>query len=153
MIRAVSESGVEISNIQTGHFTTLGKDHIHHFTSNAARSRGSERFGFLTLHVQIYVQASNLWLRPTIRPGERLPPPKAEAAEKWVDLRYPASSGLQTHLERMGYMTRWCSDHHLARRTDLEGWKIVVEPDAMLGLVKFRVRDRPFHHTLVKKVK
>ena len=41
IIEEVSTSGVGIRNIRTGRVTTLGKDHIHHFTSNPGLSFAS----------------------------------------------------------------------------------------------------------------
>jgi hypothetical protein len=43
---------------------------------------------------------------------------------------YPSDSGLQQKLEAAGYRVAWCSDTKLSRKIDLEGWEIVVEPDA-----------------------
>jgi hypothetical protein len=39
IVHEVSTDGVRISNTRTGHTTTLGKDHIHHFTTNPDRSQ------------------------------------------------------------------------------------------------------------------
>lgn len=150
LVGSVAAEGVQISNIQTGHSTTLGLDHIHHFTSNPDRSR-TERFGFLTLNVQMYVQGANLHIRPTVRPGERLPPPPAEPQDKWVDIGYPASSGLQARLEACGYRLHWCSDRNISRKIDLEGWEPVLEPIPDHGVVRFRVRTRPDCLTLLQK--
>jgi hypothetical protein len=67
-------TGVVVSN-SGGHVTTLGKDHIHHFTSNPDRSRTGILHGFLTLNVQVFVQGNRLWVRPNTRPGEPVRPP------------------------------------------------------------------------------
>jgi hypothetical protein len=150
IIEEVSDSGVRISDSR-GHVTILGKDHIHHFTSNPDRSRTGIPHGFLTLNVQVFLQGNRLWVRPCARPGEPVRPQRAEPAEKWVDLMYPLDSGLQQKLEAAGYRVRWCLDTKLSRRIDLEGWEIVVEPDTHGVLTKFRIKDRPADQTLIKK--
>ncbi len=151
IITEVSAAGVQISNIRTSHFTTLGKDHVHHFTSNPDRSQAGIPHGFLTLNVQVFLQGDNLSIRPNARPGEPVSPQPAEITEKWVDLKYPSDSGLQRRVETAGYRVAWCLDNKLSRKIDLEGWEIVVEPDAQGVLTKFRLKDRPADQTLIKK--
>jgi hypothetical protein len=51
-IGTISDEGVPISSLRTDHGTTLGYDHIHHFTSDPQRG---ERYGFLTLTVQVHI--------------------------------------------------------------------------------------------------
>ena len=70
----VSNDTLRISNVRTGHVATLGKDHVHHFTTNPHRSEQGVKHGFLTLNVQIFLQGDNLWVRPNARPGERVNP-------------------------------------------------------------------------------
>ncbi len=83
--------------------------------------------------------------------GSRRQSPSApKVVEKWVDIRYPSDSGLQTRLEAAGYSVRWCSDKHLARKVDLEGWEIVVEPGDDRVLSSFRLKTRPDDLTLIK---
>lgn len=151
VIQAVSPSGVRISNIRTGHVTTLGKDHIHHFTTNPDRSEAGIPHGFLTLGVQVFLQGSSLSVRPNARPGEPVKLQPAEVVEKWVDVRYPTDSGLQQRLEDGGYRVVWCLDTNLSRRVDLEGWEVVIEPDGLGVLTKFRLKDRPADQTLIKR--
>jgi len=151
IVQDVSSAGVRISNIQTSHATTLGADHIHHFTSNPDRSMGELKYGFFVLHVQVFLQGNNLLVRPNLRLGERVPPPTVEIREKWVDFRYPKDSGLQSQLEAAGYRVAWCLDTHLSRRTDLEGWEVVVEPVERGALTMFRLKDRPADQTLIRK--
>jgi hypothetical protein len=86
----------------TGHFVRLGKDHIHHFTTNPQRTIGPTKFGFLTLHVQVFVQGPNVWVKPNTRPGERVAPPQIEIIDKPVHFRFPTDSGIQQRLERQG---------------------------------------------------
>ncbi len=151
IVQDVSSAGVRISNVRTGHATTLGPDHIHHFTSNPDRSVGGLQYGFFILHVQVFLQGNQLWVRPNPRPGEAVKPPAVDVEEKWVDFRYPTDSGLQRRLEAAGYRVAWCLDSRLSRRTDLEGWEVVVEPDDRGSLTKFRLKDRPDDQTLIKK--
>lgn len=150
IIGEVSIAGVRISNIRTGHVSTLGKDHVHHFTSNPDRSQTGIPHGFLTLNVQVFLQGNKLWVRPNARPGEPINPPLGEVLEKWVDFNYPFDSGIQRRLEAAGYRVAWCLDTKLSRKVDLEGWEIVVEPDAQGVRTKFRLKDRPASQTLIK---
>lgn len=151
IIDAISTSGVRISNIRTGHTTILGKDHVHHFTSNPDRSQGGIRHGFLTLNVQVFLQGNKLWVRPNSRPGEPVKPQRVEVIEKWVDLSYPSDSGIQHTLEATGYRVRWCFDSELSRKIDLEGWEIVVVRDEQGMPTKFRLKDWPADQTLIKR--
>jgi hypothetical protein len=151
IIDQVMPDGVRISNTRTGHFTTLGKDHIHHFTSNPDRSRTGVQHGFLTLNVQIFLSGNKLEVRPNARPGEEVRPPSAQIFEKWVDIKYPSDSGLQQKLEAEGYSLRWCGDPRLSQSVDLEGWEVVVEPDVRGVLSTYHLRDSPFNQTLIKK--
>jgi len=151
IINEVSNAGVRISNTRTGHETTLGEDHIHHFTSDPDRSRTGIQHGFLTLNVQIFLQGRDLRVLPNGRPGEPVRPLLRDVVEKWVDLKYPDDCGLQQKLSSDGYRVAWCLDTNLSRKLDLEGWEVVVEPDAQGVPTKFRLRDRPADQTLIKK--
>lgn len=151
IIEEVSAAGVRISSNSCGHVTTLGKDHIHHFTSNPDRSRTGIPHGFLTLNVQVFLQGNRLWVRPSARPGEPVRPQRSEVIEKWVDLMYPSDSGLQQKLEAAGYRVAWCLDTKLSRKIDLDGWEVIVEPSEQGVLTKFRLKDRPADQTLIKK--
>ena len=151
VINEVSTTGLRVSNIRTGQVANLGKDHVHHFTSNPDRSQTEIPHGFLTLNVQVFLQGNKLWVRPNARPGEPVKPQPVEVIEKWVDFKYPSDSGLQRRLEAAGYRVAWCLDTKLSRKIDLEGWEIVVEPDAQGVRTKFRLKDRPADQTLIKK--
>ena len=71
VIEEVTSDGIRISNLSTGHFAVLGKDHIHHFTSNPGRKGPAIGYGFLTLTVQLFLKGNEVIPRPTGRPGER----------------------------------------------------------------------------------
>src|SRR5215471_16675215 len=83
--------------------------------------------------------------------GPRQPVVGGQPIEKWVDLKYPNDSGLQAKLEAAGYRVAWCLDTNLARKLDLEGWEVVVEPSDQGMPTKFRLKDRPADQTLIKK--
>jgi hypothetical protein len=151
IIHEVSKDGVRISNLRAHHSTTLGLDHIHHFTSNPDRSQGEIKYGFLTLNVQIFLQGNNLWVRPNGRPGDPVKPQVKQVQQKWVDIAYPAAKGIQRSLEGQGYRVGWCRDMDLPRKLDLEGWEIVVEEDANGIRSTFHMQDLPCNQTLVKK--
>jgi len=151
LIQEVTDTGVRISNIRTGHVITLGKDHVHHFTSNPDRSIAyGLQYGFLTLLIQIYLQGNSFEIRPCSRPGERLPPPPIIIEKKWVDLMYPSDSGIQAKLESLGYRVAWCFDSGLARKVELEGWEVVVEKDLLGMPTSFYLRDKPENQILIK---
>jgi len=153
IIEAVAENGITIANSVTKRSILLGKDHIHHFTSNPSRDSAGIRYGFLILNVQVFVKAGEIWAWPNARPAEAVKPAKPkseEIAEKWVDNRYPFDAGIQQKLETDGYRMAWCSDTNLTRKIELEGWEIVDELDARRVPTKFRIKDRPADLTLIK---
>jgi hypothetical protein len=73
LLESVTDQGARINNPRTGHFTTLGFDHIYEFTSNPDRSCGEARYGFLTLKIQISMKGNSLTIRPSPRSGEIVP--------------------------------------------------------------------------------
>lgn len=129
----------------------LGKDHIHHFTSNPQRTIGTTKYGFLTLHVQVFIQGIRTWVKPNNRPGEAVAPPNGEIIDKPVQFRFPTDSGIQQRLAADGYRLVWANESTLSQRLDLEGWEIVVEPDANGRLYRFRMKDRIDDQVLLKK--
>jgi hypothetical protein len=151
-IDEASTDGVQICNSRTAHTVLLGKDHIHHFTTNPDKSPAGVRHGFLTLNVQVFLQDKRAWVCPNAWPGQRVSPHSAAVIAKWVDSKYPVDSGLEKMLEASGYSVRWCSDPKLLRSIDLEGWEVVVERDAEGIMTKFRLRDRDANYTLIKKM-
>jgi hypothetical protein len=150
IIGEVTDEHVRLSK-DTGHFVLLGKDHIHHFTSNPHRSVGTTKFGFLNLLVQIFVQGNDVWVKPTLRPGERVAAPSVKITDKVVNFQYPADSGIQRRLEATGFRLVWSLESELASRVDLHGWEIVVEPDASGHLCRFRCKDPRDDLILLKK--
>jgi hypothetical protein len=87
VIQGVTSDGIRICNIRTGHVTTLGTDHVHHFTTNPGRSEGGFQYGFLTLNVQVYLQGNMVWVRPNSRPGQPVSPSGATAEEQTLRAR------------------------------------------------------------------
>jgi hypothetical protein len=75
LVESVTDDGVKISNPRTGLWTVLGLDHIYSFTSNPGRVQGGLKFGFLMLKVQLTLKRQEVIVRPTLRPGESVPPP------------------------------------------------------------------------------
>ena len=150
LIEEVSGNGVRIKNLRTHHTTTLGKDHIYDYISNPDRSQAGIKHGFLTLKVQIFLKPNGLSITPTVRPGESVEPPAVQIVEKWVSMDHPARSGLKARLEAAGYVVKWASDTRLADLA-LEGWEIVIEPDAQGVLTLFRSDKVGPHQTLIKR--
>lgn len=151
IIHAADDAGLRIQNIYSDHVATLGSDHIHHYTSNPGRTQGDLRYGFLSLHLQIFIQGVNLTIRPNARPGEHVEPPRVEIGEKLVDFGYAADSGLQRQLEAEGYEIGWCDECKLSRRLDLEGCELVLVRDRSGALVSLHCHSRPANLALVKK--
>ena len=57
--------------------------------------------------------------------------------EKWVDVDYPARSGLKAELEAAGYSVTFAWDSKLAK-LELKGSETVIEPDSQGVLTKYR---------------
>ena len=70
VIHDVNNDTLRISNIRTNHEAILGKDHVHHFTTNPGRSEDERQYGFLTLNVQVYLQGTKFLVRPNSGPGQ-----------------------------------------------------------------------------------
>ncbi|HEX4028078.1 MAG TPA: hypothetical protein VHX18_10685, partial [Rhizomicrobium sp.] len=151
IIEAATDEGLRIRGVQLPYVATLGYDHIHYFTSNPDRKDGGLQFGFLTLCVQIYLQGCALRVRPTLRPGESLPPPTVTITEKCVDFNYPTASGLQGRLNDLGFQIGWAQERNVAQRVEIDGWQIVTEPDGHGNLTSYRVKDRPHDLILLRR--
>jgi hypothetical protein len=94
--------------------TTIGKDAVHHYTSNPSHSSpGGLQYGHLSLAVQMYIQRYKITFRPCLRPGERLPPPPVLLGRTSIDHEYLAASGLQALQEFEGWRTAWCRESRL----------------------------------------
>lgn len=65
IVERLTDDGVTISNPRTDHSTTLGYDHLHHFTSDPQRGK---EFGFLTLTGQIHIGGTRVWFEPNVIP-------------------------------------------------------------------------------------
>jgi hypothetical protein len=154
LISRVTDEGVQIDNPRTDHSTVLGKDHIHHFTSNPDETRqAGVVHGFLILLVQLYLQGPRLRITPTPRPGEAVPPPPPRISEKVVDFGYPRDSGLQGRIQAQGFEVAWCLETKLTRKTELEGWEVVAELDGTGQHITYRLRDRPADQILIKRAR
>ena len=57
LIEDVRNDYVQLRNLRTADVVKLGKDHIHHYSSNPQRSTGEAKYGSLILNVQIVLEA------------------------------------------------------------------------------------------------
>jgi hypothetical protein len=76
----VSERGLRIQNIRTGHAPLIGFDHIHHYMSDPARDWDGLKHGFLDLNVQLTLSGCNAFPEPLRRHRARR---RAARAAKW----------------------------------------------------------------------
>ena len=105
IVESVAEDAVKISNPRTGLFTSLGFDHIYSYTSNPGRVEGGAKFGFLMLKVQLTLKRHEIIVRPTLRPGEPVPPPpQIEPPESATDR-----------------LARLAAEKHFAQQTEFLG--------------------------------
>ena len=70
---------------------------------------------------------------------------------RWVDFNYPRDTGLQQRLESEGYQVAWSNDDKVSRKTELEGWEIVLEPDTNAIPTHIKLKTQPQDQTLIKK--
>jgi hypothetical protein len=152
IIESVSDTEIGLSDTQMGGLsTTLGKDYVHHWTSNPSRSvAGGLQYGFLTLTVQMFIQDDKISYMPCSRPGERVNPLSAPVAELYVDLRYAQTSGIEARLNAEGYRGAWVRAS-LLPGLEFEGWETVVANDRHGMPTSFHVRTRPENMVYVKK--
>lgn len=102
LIEAINDENIRLSKA-SGHFVLLGKDHVHHFTTNPQRSSGQVKFGFLTLHVQVIVQGGDVRVVPNNRPGEPVTPlatsqSRALAAREYFTPEFARIAARQVHV-------------------------------------------------------
>ncbi|MDB6157598.1 MAG: hypothetical protein JWO04_1304 [Gammaproteobacteria bacterium] len=153
IIHSVADDEFRIDEaIILGRFTKLGKDHVHSFGTNPSRSiAGGLQYGFLKLHVQMYIpQNDPICFQPCVRRGERVPPPPVQTVELFVDFQFPVKSGIQKKLEDAGYRVAWIRDSHLAG-LELDGWEVVVERDRQGKPTSFHLRNPTENQVYVKR--
>ena len=150
LVDEVTDAYVRLTNL-TNQKVLLGTDHIYSFSTNPQHASADGKHGFLTLHVQIFVQGTRVFVRPNARPGERVVTSVVTIEEKIVGFGYPSKSGIQQRIETAGYEVRWSLESKLAERVDLDGWEVVVEPDARGQLVEFRCKDPSGDLKLIKR--
>ena len=150
LVEEVTDNVVRLCS-KSGHQLKLGTDHIYNFATNPQRAPTEGSFGFLTLHVQVFVQGSRVSVKPNARPGERVSPNPTVVEDKIVNFGYPTDSGIRQRLEAAGYRLQWSLESELASRVDLHGWDIVIEPDAKGKLFRFRCKDPRDDQILLKK--
>jgi hypothetical protein len=76
----ITSSGADFLEIDAGVGGPyrLGKDHVHHYTSDAHRSADGDNYGFLTLNVQLFIQGTIIRAVPNSRPGAPVDPPATD---------------------------------------------------------------------------
>jgi hypothetical protein len=97
LIESITEDDtIKFRNLISGHVAELGKDHIYDYRSDPSRPKDGFNYGFLILKVQVFVQGSNVSLRPNSRPGERVIPSNLLHHQvQWTPLvKVDASSGI-----------------------------------------------------------
>ena len=131
VIANVNDSEIRLDEAAVmGLTTVIGKDGVHHYTSNPSRSTpGGVQYGLLMLMVQMYVKDGMITYRPCARPGERVPPVPVQIARTAVDGEYLKASGLQALQEAEGWRTAWCRESRLPT-LKRQGWELVVESDS-----------------------
>jgi hypothetical protein len=152
IIESVTDTEVGIRDTQVlGLSTTVGRDYVHHWTSNPSRSTpGGLQYGFLTLVAQMYIQQDKITYRPSSRPGERVEPLLVRIVEQWVDFNYLIDSKIQAKLEASGYRVAWVHASRLPG-LELDGWERVVEKDRHGMPTSFHLQTRPENQVFVKK--
>lgn len=138
LVQSVADDGVTISDPRTGHCRLLGYDHIYKFTSDGTR-KGPAR-GFLSLHVQLTVQGSDVRVVPNARPGEPVKPREPEVRPQVVQIGYPDTSGMQAKLTAEGFTIGWARAERV-HGLKKEGYEEALEPDGRGGYVALRTRD------------
>jgi hypothetical protein len=69
----------------------------------------------------------------------------------WVDLNYPADSGLQARLNAQGYRLVWAREDQLTRLIRLEGWETLIEPLPDGRRQVFKIKDPIADLTLLRR--
>ena len=150
LVRRVDGDVVEVSDPE-GRLLRLGKDHVHSFATNPQRSDAAKQFGFLRLHVQVFVCGNAITVKPNARPGEAVAPQAIDSIEKIVSLSYPDESGIQQRLKQQGFKLYWCLESKVATFIDLQGWELVEELDSKGQLCRFRCKDPHDDLMLIRK--
>jgi hypothetical protein len=144
---------ITVTNTRTQHVMRLGKDHIHHFTSNPLRSPDGNDHGFFTLLVQIYIQGDAVSFRPCLRPGEKLPPvPPIEIEDKWVDQFYPSAANLAHKLGVDPQMLAWCRESRVPSLVAGGNAEIALERIDAGRMCRLRLRDSPEPQMLIRRL-
>jgi hypothetical protein len=67
-VESVGDDRIVLTSVGYPYRATLGLDHVYSFMTNPARDSGSLRYGFLRLHVQLYVGGNEIRIEPLMRP-------------------------------------------------------------------------------------
>jgi len=146
---------VEVGNVKR--FSDVGGRHTVRLTNDPAKRQDlADRL--TTAGCKVVIRSQD-WLktgdfsvgRAPALPALDPPASQEEPLIKWVDLNYPADSGLQGTLEAEGYRVKWCMDDNLARSLDIDGWTLVTQQQGNGRATILKIKDYPDNHTLVKK--
>ena len=66
LVEEVTDNRVRLSE-QAGRELILGTDHIYSFATNPQRASAQGSFGFLSLHVQVFVQEGRVFVAEAVR--------------------------------------------------------------------------------------
>jgi hypothetical protein len=155
IIQSITDDEIHLDEAATmGLKTKLGRDHVQSFATNPSRAiPGGTQYGFLKLHVQMYIPAAApIWYQPCVHPGERVSPPLVTVTERVVDFGYPVNSGIQKRLVDAGYDVSWAIRSRFPS-LELQGWEVVVEKDQAGRPMSFLLQDPRDPQVLVKKRK
>jgi hypothetical protein len=74
LVRLVLDDSLELIRADGGEVALIGADHIHEYLSDPSRNTSAARYGFLGLHVQVFLLPDRAIVEP-------LPPPRIGRAE------------------------------------------------------------------------
>lgn len=94
-IEQVTDEGVRIGNLRTGHSKLLGFDHIHHYVSDPGRNFDGFKHGFLILTVQLYLDGWHVRVEP------------ASLWKSWISERFRAFHGKSCEYVSSGRAMSW----------------------------------------------
>jgi hypothetical protein len=100
-IEAVTNDYIEIRTA-LGQSYRLAKDHVRNFTSDTPSSTDDNRRGFLTLHVQLFVEGADVSAVPSERPGAAVIPPIDRARRARVVFAAELERAFRRQVEILG---------------------------------------------------
>jgi hypothetical protein len=79
--------------------------------------------------------------RVAVGKAQAKPPEAPKIEDEWVDLKYPADTGIQKQLEKEGYSLGWATAKLEARKLDAEGYEHVLVKWRDGRTVRLKIRD------------